>query len=250
MTRTHTQDSAAPAAQAFLWARPPTEPADLDPPLSLAEVTAELVRIADAEGPAAATAERAAAGLGPAGASVGHYVRRPADVLDLLIDAVFGEAGAQVASGGDWRAEVREAALSLRAAVQRHPWSARLVYRRPLFGPQAMRHLDLAMAAFERSGLDITAAASYASRVTDLVLGAALTDQEEAEMQRQRAGTRSDHEWHQVVAPFLDGIAASGRYPAFSRFLTAGAPHPSSEESFALSLDALLDGLALRLPER
>ncbi|MFF3406054.1 TetR/AcrR family transcriptional regulator C-terminal domain-containing protein [Streptomyces sp. NPDC002742] len=236
-----------PEVPPLIWADSEPDGALLEPPLTRAEITAALLRIADAEGLAAVSVERVTTELGTAGPSLGLHIRRPGDLDDLLLDGVFAELVPSWSESGEWRADLRAGAFQLGEAIRRHPWFARLTFRRPLFGPRALSWLEHTMAVLERAGLDVTVAAAYAAIVTGHVMGTAMCEAEEAEMERVRAGTRSTHERHFDVAAFLDGLVAGGRYPTFSRFLRAGARHLTVDESFEISLDALLDGLALRV---
>ncbi|MFI6656100.1 TetR/AcrR family transcriptional regulator [Streptomyces sp. NPDC050523] len=237
----------APEVPPLIWAEPEPDGALLRPPLTRAQVVAALLRIADAEGLAAVSAERLTTELGAAGASLRHHIRRPGDLEDLLLDGVFGELTLTQGESGTWRADLRAGAQELRRAIGRHPWFARLTFRRPLFGPRALSWLEHMMAVLEGAGLEVTVASAYAGIVTGHVMGTAMCEAEEKEMERVRAGDRSTHERHFDVTSFLDGIVAGGRYPAFSRFLQAGARHLTADESFEIGLDALLDGLARRI---
>lgn len=237
----------APEVPPLIWADSEPDEAHLSPPLTRAEITATLLRIADTEGLAAVSVERLATELGSAGPSLRHHVRRHGDLDDLLLDGVFAELIPSRHGPEEWRADLRASAYQLREAIRRHPWFARLTFRRPLFGPRALSWLDHTMAVLERAGLDITVASAYAAIVTGHVMGTAMCEAEEAEMERVRTGTRGTHERHFDVATFLEGVVAGGRYPSFTRFLQAGARHLTADESFEISLDALLDGLALRV---
>ena len=237
----------APEVPPLIWAEPEPDGALLEPPLTRAEVVAALLRIADTEGLTAVSVERLTTELGAAGASLRHHIRRPGDLEDLLIDGVFGELVLPRGEPGEWRADLRAGAYELRKSIGRHPWFARLTFRRPLFGPRALGWLEHMMAVLEGVGLDITVASAYAGIVTGHVMGTAMCEAEEREMERIRVGDRSTHERHFDVTSFLNGIVAGGRYPVFSRFLQAGARHLTADESFEIGLDALLDGLALRI---
>ncbi|MFF4344828.1 TetR/AcrR family transcriptional regulator C-terminal domain-containing protein [Kitasatospora sp. NPDC001540] len=236
--------------ETLIWSEAEPDGDLLDPPLSRADVVAALLRIADGEGLPAVSVARLTSELGPAGRSVPSHVRYLGDLEDLLIDGVLAELVLPEPKPGQWQADLRTAALELRAAIARHPWFPSLTFRRPLFGPRALDWLDHIMTVAEGAGLPIAEAAAYAGIVTGHVLGAAMCEAEEREMQRRRAGDRTNHEVHNVLQEFLGGIVASGRYPAFSRFLQAGAQHLTPDESFEISLDALLAGLALRASGR
>ncbi|WP_328609300.1 TetR/AcrR family transcriptional regulator C-terminal domain-containing protein [Amycolatopsis sp. NBC_00345] len=230
------------------WARP--EPEDLDPPLSRAEIAEVAVGIADREGLDAVTIERAGAVLGSRAPSLPHHIWLDCDLVDVALDTAFGEALPPAGNSGDYRADLREIALALRAAQRRHRWFAAALHTRPLFGPNSMRFLDVAVATLEDVVPDITEAMGYVSLISGYVGGASLTDAEEELSSPGEADTWDHEQVHRIVGQFLGGVIASGDYPSYARFLQAGAKHAETEAGFRLGLDCLLDGIAARITGR
>src|ERR1700745_361641 len=71
------------------------------------------------------------------------HVANKDELLDGMVDVVFGEIEVP-ASATDWRSAMRRAALSTRAALQRHSWAIGLMeIRRP--GPANLRNHNAVM---------------------------------------------------------------------------------------------------------
>ncbi|MCH0570258.1 TetR/AcrR family transcriptional regulator C-terminal domain-containing protein [Streptomyces sp. MUM 136J] len=217
-----------PEVPPLIWAEPEPDGALLHPPLTRPEVVAALLRIADSEGLTAVSLERLTAELGTAGVSLRHHIRRPGDLEDLLIDGVFAELALSEGRTGEWRADMRAGAYQLREAIGRHPWFARLTFRRPLFGPQALGWLERTMAVLEGAGLDVIVASAYAGIITGHVMGTAMCEAEEAEMEQVRAGERSTHERH--FEAMHEGLAA---------LVDRWRPHAIVHEPVAFAAEAI-----------
>ncbi|MFJ8645185.1 TetR/AcrR family transcriptional regulator [Streptomyces sp. NPDC093546] len=101
-------------------------------------ITAAAVRLLDAEGLAKFSMRRLAAELNVTAMSVYWYVDTKDDLLELAIDAVFGELELPDPAGGeDWRGELRALAAGYRALLVRHPWVSPLVGRFLNIGPHS-----------------------------------------------------------------------------------------------------------------
>ncbi|MFD8738007.1 TetR/AcrR family transcriptional regulator [Streptomyces sp. NPDC059618] len=86
-------------------------------------ITAATVRLLDAEGLARFSMRRLAAELNVTAMSVYWYVDTKDDLLELALDAAFGELGLPDAeSKEDWRDQLRTLAAGYRGLLARHPW--------------------------------------------------------------------------------------------------------------------------------
>ncbi|MCS0635107.1 TetR/AcrR family transcriptional regulator [Streptomyces sp. LP05-1] len=103
-------------------------------------ITATSVRLLDDEGLAKFSMRRLAAELDVTAMSVYWYVDTKDDLLELAIDAVFGELElpAPDAPGGDWRDDLRALAVAYRSLLVRHPWVSPLMGDFLNIGPHAM----------------------------------------------------------------------------------------------------------------
>ena len=79
--------------------------------------------------------------LGVEAMSLYNHVANKDDLLDGMVDLVFGEI--ELPSGGtDWRTAMRRRAISARAVLTRHPWAIGLMESRTTPGPATLRHHD------------------------------------------------------------------------------------------------------------
>ncbi|QFG26404.1 TetR/AcrR family transcriptional regulator [Actinomadura sp. WMMB 499] len=199
-------------------------------PLTRERIVAEAVALLDAEGAGRLTMRRLAERLGTGSTTLYWHVDTKHDVVDLALDAIFGEV-ALPPSTGDWRAEVTALLRGWRSAMLRHPWSAE-VLGRPLLGPNVLARTEFLHAALVRAGFvgaDLVAAA-YA--LSNHVIGSAL----------MQAGSGAAEEAAERSA--ADELLARRReeYPTL-----ASRGHPSGndwDDAFDRGLGFLLDGMA------
>jgi AcrR family transcriptional regulator len=91
--------------------------------------------VADAGGIGSLTIRTLAAELGTKPMSVYHHVANKDEILDGIVDIVFGEI--DLPSGeGDWRSQMRRAATSARRVLRAHPWAIGLLESRTTPGPR------------------------------------------------------------------------------------------------------------------
>ncbi|GAA3043065.1 TetR/AcrR family transcriptional regulator [Streptomyces glomeratus] len=101
-------------------------------------ITGATVRLLDAEGLAKFSMRRLAAELNVTAMSVYWYVDTKDDLLELALDAAFGEMRLPPADADrDWRDQLRALAAKYRALLVRHPWLSPLVGRFLNIGPHA-----------------------------------------------------------------------------------------------------------------
>ncbi len=200
------------------------------PPLNRDRIVRAAVALLDEDGVERLTMRRLAERLGAGPASLYWHVQTKDDVVDLALDAVFGEVELP-ADPPDPTAAVRGLVLGWRAAMLRHPWAAALVGR-PMLGPNVLRrteylHAALAGAGFTGDGLVVAAHA-----VANYVVGAALT----------RAA------WHTSGGPGSQAAADEHVQERSEQFpvLAAHAGDRDADAVFTDGLDALLTGLTVR----
>ena len=71
------------------------------------------------------------------------YIERKEDVLDLMIDAVYGEVTLPLQQDPrGWRSNLQEIAVQTRAVMHRHPWFASLIGHRAVLGPNALKQTN------------------------------------------------------------------------------------------------------------
>src|ERR1700722_7496108 len=107
-------------------------------PLSKARVLAAAVALADEVGPEAFSMRSLAQELGVVPMALYKHVANKEELLDGMVDLVFGEIDLPSASL-DWRLAMRSRAMSTREALQRHSWAIGLMESRSP-GPANLRN--------------------------------------------------------------------------------------------------------------
>jgi AcrR family transcriptional regulator len=123
------------------------------PRLSRDRIVAAAVDLLDAEGVDGFSMRRLAARLDAGTMSLYEYVSSREDVLDLALDAAFGEMAPTESAGAPWHHVLTEQAAEARRIMRRHPWVPTLVGTRPLLGPASLARSERAYAALHRAGL-------------------------------------------------------------------------------------------------
>jgi AcrR family transcriptional regulator len=122
------------------------------------------------------------------------------ELLDEMIDVVFGEL-ADPAAGGEWEEAMRRRALSIRKALRRHPWAVGLMESRKRPGPRNLAHHEAVIACLHAAGFSADLAARAAAVQDSFIYGFALR---EKTMPRS-AGRAAEFEWGLDLV--LEGLA-------------------------------------------
>lgn len=135
-------------------------------------ITAAAVRLLDAEGLAKFSMRRLAAELNVTAMSVYWYVDTKDDLLELAIDAVFGELDVpDPATDEDWRLQLRALASGYRALLVRHPWVSPLIGRFLNIGPHSMAFVTCVQRVIGSTGLPAHAQTGATQAVFQFVYG-------------------------------------------------------------------------------
>ncbi|MFD7160803.1 TetR/AcrR family transcriptional regulator C-terminal domain-containing protein [Kribbella sp. NPDC059898] len=214
--------------------------------LSREQIVAAAMQVLDAEGVTGLSIRKLAAKLGAGATSLYWHVPTKDDLIDLLIDEVWGEIDVPEPELAGWRSGALLFGHSLRSAVLRHPWLPEVMYTRPSIGPKAMR--------LGARGVVLFGAAGFSEKEVDLALGSVMSyalgtaSAEVATREMHRRSGQSEQEW---VADLLEQAQlAAGDYPemqASVRRRTGSDLDTSLTETFVYGLDALLDGLQARV---
>jgi AcrR family transcriptional regulator len=210
-------------------------------PLTRERVLRAAVDLADRGSVAALSMRKLAQALGVEAMSLYNHVANKDDLLDGMVDIVFGEIGLPP-SGADWKTAMRQRAIAARDALTRHPWAVGLVESRTKPGPATLRHHDAVIGAFRAAGFSIGMAAHAYSVLDSYIYGFAL---------QQRSLPFETSEEVAAVAGDLLRQFAAGAYPHLTEMITEHTLRPGYDyaDEFAFGLDLILDGLE-RLPRR
>lgn len=216
--------------------------------LSRAQIVRAALDLLDADGVAGLSMRKLATRLDAGATSLYWHVQTKQDLLELVIDEVYGEVDVPDPELAGWRAGAMLFGHSLRSTVLRHPWLPEVIYTMPSIGPNAVslgsRGLKLFGAAgFE--GLDIDLAMGS---VLNYVLGAASS---EAVWQVSvRKSGKTEDEWVGELLQLAE--TATEGHPEMHESVRRRDMDQGKlqDQSFVFGLDALLNGLEARLVSR
>jgi AcrR family transcriptional regulator len=119
-------------------------------PLSRERVLLAGMALADEGGIDGLTMRKLADELGVKAMSLYNHVANKDDLLDGMVDAVWGEIVLPEADV-DWKVKVRQLATSAHEALLRHPWASTLHSRQDP-GPKRFRYGDSLLGSFRDAG--------------------------------------------------------------------------------------------------
>lgn len=146
-----------------------------DAGLSKQRVVAEAIRLADRKGVHGLSMRRLAASLGAGAMSLYHYVANKDELLDAMIDVVFGEIELPP-EDTDWQSAMRRRATSARQVLARHPWAIGLMESRTSPGPANLRHREAVTACLRKAGFSVVMATHANWLLDSYVYGFALQE--------------------------------------------------------------------------
>jgi AcrR family transcriptional regulator len=207
-------------------------------PLSRERVLRGAVAVADAGGIGALTMRSLARELGVKPMSLYYYVAGKDEILDCIVDLVFGEIDLP-SPGGDWQAQMRRRAVSARRALRRHPWAIGLMESRANPGPATLRHHDATLATLREAGFSVAMTAHAYALLDSYIYGFAL----------QEAALPFDPE---TVTEATEAIMQqfAGEYPHLAEMATKHILRPGYDfgDEFEVGLTVILDALTRSIP--
>jgi AcrR family transcriptional regulator len=216
-------------------ATPAAVGAEPRPRLSRERVLHAAIAHADQGGLGALSMRQLAEMLGVAPMALYRHVANKDDLIDAMVDVVFGEIG--LPSGGtDWKTAMRQRAISLRDVLLRHRWAIGLMESRRSPGPANLRHHDAVLGKLRAAGFDIAMAAHAYSLLDSYIYGFALT--------KMNLPFASSEEVGEVAESMLQPFPVN-EYPNLVEILSEHVMKPGYDygDEFEYGLDVILDGL-------
>ncbi len=214
----------------------PTHPA-AEPrvPLNRERVLRAGVALADEGGIESVSMRKLGGQLAVEAMSLYNHVANKDDLLDGMIDMVFGEIDLPSANA-DWKTEMRERAISAREALGRHPWATGLMDSRTTPGPATLRHHDSVIGTLREAGFSIETAAHAFSVLDSYTYGFA--------MQEQSLPFETEEETAEVAETILAQLPAD-EYPHLAEMTIEHVLLPDYDyaSEYEFGLDLILDGL-------
>lgn len=194
--------------------------------------------LADRDGIESLSMRKLGQKLGVEAMSLYNHVRNKVDMLDGMVDIVFGEIELP-ADAADWRTAMRTRAISARQVLLRHPWAIGLMESRATPGPATLHHHDAVLGSLRTAGFSIDMAAHAYSILDGYTYGFTLTE---------LTLPFSNAEGAPGVAEIAESIAKgfrAGEYPHLAEMTVDRATKPGYDygDEFEYGLDLILDGI-------
>ena len=151
------------------------QPATPRPPLTRDRVLHAAVALAMREGMDAVSMRKLADELGVGAMSLYHYVPNKDDLLDGMVDLVFGEIELPP-TGVEWRSAMRRRAMSTREVLNRHRWAVGLMESRRSPGPASLRLHDAVLGCLREGGFSVVMTVQAYSVLDAYIYGFALQE--------------------------------------------------------------------------
>jgi AcrR family transcriptional regulator len=206
-------------------------------PLSRERVLETAVTRADRHGIDWLSMRKLADELGVAAMSLYYYVPNKVELIEGMIDIVFGEIEPPSLEL-DWKTAMRRRAVSTRAALSRHRWAVGHMEGRTTHGPANLRLHDAVLGCLRAAGFSIEMTVHAYSVQDAYIYGFALqeTDMESATPDDFAAeAQRQMREYEAVLAEYPHLVEVVGGHVAKSGYDYAA--------EFLFGLDLILDGL-------
>ena len=238
---------ALPPGLDLLWGR--REPGRRGPRrgLSVEDIVAAAIRVADAEGLDAVSMARVASELGFTTMSLYRYVASKDELLQLMWNGSAQGAEDLKLQGDGWRSRLRSWAIVQREMLDRHPWITQMPMATPPLAPNSLAFVERGLEALDGTGLRD----DDKLRVIGLLSSYTLS---EARMANDAARAAAEAAAGSAAAPgwsyeaLLRELANEQTYPRLHRLAWSadlgGNPSGFEErEEFLFGVDAILDGV-------
>ena len=202
--------------------------------LNREKVVQAAIDLADTDGIESLSMRRLGVALGIEAMSLYSHVANKGEVLDGMIDAVFGEIDAP-SSRIKWKSALRRRAISIRQVMARHPWAIGLMESRTARGPATLRHHDTVIGLLREAGFSIELAAHALSALDSYIYGFALQERNVPSVTGETAR----------LAQLLLTQLSSDEYPHLAELTVKHVLQPGYDHGneFEFGLDLILDGL-------
>ena len=203
-------------------------------PLSRDRILVAALELADQGGIESLTMRKLGQTLGFEAMSLYNHVANKDDVIDGLLDLVLDESEPPSPTG-DWDGAVRSSAVSVHAALRRHPWASAVLMAPGRLRPARLHYMDSLLGRLREAGF--SAETTYhAYHVLDgHIFGFSLWE---------ASHSYSDEDAAEMMASFEQTITPD-EYPYLrehgEQHFAEGPHHDVS--AFEFGLDLILDGL-------
>lgn len=223
--------------------------------LASAQVVEAAIQVADADRDLAQLSmRRVAVSLGVGTMSLYTYVASRDELVEMMLDNVYGEAVRDLRDRNttDWQHGLRAVADVNWALYLRHPWVLKVFTGRPALGPNAIAKYDQELTVIDGIGLTDVEMDAVLTLLLTHVEGVARR-QVESDQVIDRTGI-TDQQWWQQIGPTFAQVFDATRFPLANRVgQAAGQAHQAAhdpEHAYRFGLDRLIDGVAALIARR
>ncbi|OIJ88670.1 TetR family transcriptional regulator [Streptomyces sp. MUSC 14] len=204
-----------------------------EPPLTRERIVQAAVALLDEQGMDRLTMRHLAERLQVGATTLYWHVATKGDVIDLAVDAIFGETRLPGQRAEHPRDDIVALVTTWRQAMLRHPWAATLPARqRPLMGPNFLAWMEFLQSALVRAGLTGKRLNAATWALYNHVMGATATQSslqlsaEEARLGQEYLESRRDQYPTVAANDYISDV--------------------DWDTSFTVGLELLLDGIDAR----
>jgi AcrR family transcriptional regulator len=208
-------------------------------PLNRERVLRAAIALADQAGVESLTMRKLAKELGVEAMSLYNHVANKDDLLDGIVEIVFSEIELPP-TVTDWKAAMRQRAISTRQALTRHRWAIGLMESRMRPGPANIRLHDSVLGCLRQAGFSVEMAVHAYSVQDSYIYGFAL---QEKGFAQQRTGLSLGTD--QSLAQLMLQQLPPNEYPYIAETVgsyVTGSGYEFAEE-FEFGLDLILEAL-------
>jgi AcrR family transcriptional regulator len=215
--------------------------------LSVDDIVAAAIRVADAEGLDAVSMARVAKELGFTTMSLYRYVASKDELLQLMWNGSAQGAEDLKLHGDGWRPRLRSWAIVQREMLDRHPWITQMPMATPPLAPNSLAFVERGLEALDGTGLRDDDKLRVIGLLSSYTLSEARMANDAARAAAEAAaGSAATPGWSYEA--LLRELADEQTYPrlhrlAWSADLDGSASGFEERQEFLFGVDAILDGV-------
>jgi TetR/AcrR family transcriptional regulator, tetracycline repressor protein len=226
------------------------KPARTRQPLSREAIVDAAMKIIDEQGLSALSMRAVAQALDTGPASLYAHVANKEQLIDLVLDRVYGEIEVPEIDPARWQEQLKDFTRSGLKVILSHRGLSAAMLGGPPMGPNGLRLMEASVGLAHAAGLSEAHAAFMGELVGQYIAVNAL----EQETFRERFGAASEDEvseWVDQFRGYLQSLPPE-RFPTLVALARSGAlMSPNTEEErFEMGLDILVRGLASYIESR
>jgi AcrR family transcriptional regulator len=204
-------------------------------PLTRERVFRAAVVLADERGFESLTMRALGEELGVEAMSLYHYVANKDELLDGMVDVVFGEIELPT-TDVDWKTAMRRRAISTRQALARHRWAVGVLQSSTSPGPANFRLVNAVLRCLREAGFSVENAVHAYSAQDAYIYGFAL---QEKTLPVDTPGELAE------AAESMRRQFSADEYPHIAETITEHVTKSGYDfaDEFEFGLDLILDGL-------